>query len=178
MKKSYDEREMTQEEAVHYQAPDDAESDFMFARGLRETEEIEERLDAQEHALEYLHECEALRREVYDLKRNHELEMARQEAQYQTRIADLKAVVFNISEMVEYVKNNFPLSSAKDFKTMCYRLFLNRGDRVDEETVKLLDGIDEAIRHREAKSQNVNFAAVSQVNINPQNVHNHGKEEK
>lgn len=169
---------MPSRESRLFDPMDDAESDFMFARGLRETEELEEKREAQEHALEYLHECEALRREVYDLKRGHELEMARQEAQYNSKIADLKAAVFNISEMVEYVKNNFPLSSAKDFKTMCYRLLLKRGDGVDVNIVKLLDGIEDAIRQREAKSQSINFASVSQVNINPQNVHNHEKDEE
>lgn len=178
MNPSEDNHEITSEEPRHSWPIDDTESDFMFAAWVRNSDEEEEKREAQEHALEYMHECYALRSQLRDLQSNHELELARLETQYKSKIADLRAVVFNISEMVEYVKAKFPLSSAKDFKTMCYRLFLNRGERVDEETVKLLDGIDEAIIQRDAPRQTIHIPQAGQVNINPQEVVNQQKEEK
>jgi hypothetical protein len=178
MKPSEDNREISREEARRYDAPNDFEIESMFAAGVRQNEEEEEQREAQEHALEYMHECYDLRSKLRELQSNHELELARLETQYQAQIADLKAAVFNISEMVEYVKAKFSLASAKDFKTMCYRLFLNRGERVDEDTVKLLDGIDEVIRQREAKRQIIEIPTAGQVNISPKMVVNHIKDEE
>ena len=178
MNSSEDERKITRKEAPHYKAPDDDEVETAFAVEMRQYEEEEEQREAQEHALEYMHECYALRSKLRELQSNHELELARLETQYQSKIAELRAAVFNISEMVEYVKAKFSLASAKDFKTMCYRLFLNRGERVDEETVTLLDGIDEVIKQREAKHQIIKIPNAGQVNISPQAVVNLVKEDK
>ena len=81
-----------------------------------------------------------------------------------------------ISEMVEYVKKNYSKSAASEFCTMCYRLLLRQGGRIDEDTAQLLDGIDSAIILRDAPHPNVDISSAHQVNINPQKVENFFKE--
>lgn len=83
-----------------------------------------------------------------------------------------------ISEMVEYVKKNYSKSAASEFCTMCYRLLLRQGGRIDEDTAQLLDGIDSAIILRDAPHPNVDISSAHQVNINPQKVENNFKEAK
>lgn len=58
------------------------------------------------------------------------------------------------------------MTSANEFMTMCYRLFLRHGIVVDEETAQLLDGIEEAICLREVQRQTFNIHEPHQVNFN------------
>jgi hypothetical protein len=77
-----------------------------------------------------------------------------------------------VSEMVEYVKKNYSKSAASEFCTMCYRLLLRQGGRIDEATAQMLDEIDSAIIQRDAPQQKVNIQEANQVNINPKEVNN------
>lgn len=86
--------------------------------------------------------------------------------------------VFPIVEMVEYVKQNFSKTAANEFCTMCYRMLLHQGNKIDENIAQMLDNVDAAIIQRDAKRQIIEIPTAGQVNINPQTVVNQVKEEK
>ncbi len=134
-----------------------------------------EKLKAQNSVLE---------EDIRKLQASYEIERARQAAIYRaTQIPDKddrmtaqdKRPYLLLTDMVAYVKEKYSMSSAKEFITMCYRLFIRNDKMIDEDTATLLDGIEEDIRSREANHQTIEIPYASQVNINPQSVNNDSK---
>lgn len=88
-----------------------------------------------------------------------------------------KALLFTFSEMVEIVKTRFSKGAAEEFTNMLYNLATKHG-YLDEEISKAIDSIVPAVIERDKPKQTVHIPTAHQVNINPQEVVNHFKEEK
>lgn len=186
--------EMTEEEIIHYQMQGELDSDydFMFAAGLRQTMEEEEERDAKEHALEYKRECDALRNQLHEQKKLHELEITRLEAQYKAELnrlrmernrlahepqeqrpvaSDSSEMKLGVSEVAAHVKERFSKTGAEEVSTMLYH-FAMEHECLTRETFRLIDGIVPAVIQRDKPHQSVDITTAGQVNINPE-VHNH-----
>lgn len=140
-----------------------------------------------------------LQQRLDEIQHTYEAEMKRIEAKYQAEIAELKqrygetdeeAVIdegtkksqpeqlsLTITELSDYVKERFSKSGGDEASAMLYRLAVKH-KCLDDETFKLIDDIVPAIWRREFRPTEVNIPSAGQVNINPQNVHNHFKDEE
>ena len=185
-----EDEELTREEWIHYQCPDiEEECDQMFAAGLQWTLE-EEAKDAQEHALEYKRERDALNIQIDELKKAHAMELTRMKAAYQAEMATLRgernrlahcpgtrpvdeiadsAPLVTIAELVNLVKERFTKLGAMEVSTLLFHLAGEKGVMTDE-VFKMIDGIMPTVINRE--HQTINIHEPKQVNINPQKVEN------
>lgn len=166
--------------------PPDEYAEYRHNLALNNAVDEEEEESKEE---ELTRRCEALQRQMEEMRSGHETEIALLEAKHEAELSELKAKLkagakpqakpakpadkaaqgkpaFLIDEMIEYVKEKYSTSSANEFATMCYRLYLRHGKVVDEATASLLDGIEEAVRIREAQRQVLNIHDPHQVNIN------------
>lgn len=189
-----EDEEMTKEEIIHYQCQDIEEYDRMFAAGLQWTMDEEEAKDAQEHALDYKHERDALKYQIEELKKSHAMELARVKAAYQAEMATLREErnrlahcqgarpvdeatdnepTVTIVEVVNLVKERFTKIGAMEVSTLLFHLAGEKGIMTNE-IFKLIDGIVPAVINREHQSFNFNNT-VHQVNINSE-VENKHKE--
>lgn len=198
--KSDIDEEMSREEIIHYQMQGDLENDydFMFAANLRQTMEEEEERDAKEHALEYKRECDALRNQLREQKKSHELEMTRLEAQYKAEIDQLRMernklahesmaqqaspkpdedeMKLGVTEVATHVKERFSKTGAEEVSTMLYH-FAMEHDCLTKEIFNLIDGIVPAVILRDTPHQTFNMSNVQQFNNKPHQVINRVKEE-
>lgn len=146
-------------------------------------------------------DCEALQRELDDLKKSHELEIAKLEALHSAEIKRLKReriklthettkneplqegtsssdeLTFSINEIVSHVKGCFSRAGGDEVSTMLYHLAVNHG-YLAEDTFKLIDSIKSTIIQRDKPQQNVDITTAHQVYVSPQNVNNYTKEER
>lgn len=138
-----------------------------------------------------------LQQRLDELQHTNEVERNRIEAKYQAEIAELKQrinesapktvsdedahkskpaeLTLTISELTDYVKERFSKSGGDEVSTMLYHIAMERGN-LDEETFRLIDSIGPAIWKRDLPFTKVEIPTAQQVNINPQNVHNHTSE--
>lgn len=129
-------------------------------------------------------QCEALKRQIEELKTSHELEIAKLEQRYQTALqpqetkpsdADIQptgveqdTMPIGLKEMIEYVKLHFTKTNADAFVLMLYRMAQAK-KITNEDYFILIDSIDAAIQKRDAMQQSFNFNdTVTQVNVNSQ----------
>lgn len=188
---------MTREEAVHYQCPDIEEYDRMFAAGYNQTMEEEEEKYAQKHALEYKRENDVLRVQIQEQRKSHEMEIARLKAYYEAEIKKVKhernllahgtipvaedlkhrELKLPVSEIVEYVKEIFSKSGAQEVSTMLFQFAIDH-KFLEIDVLKQISGIIPAIQERDRHQNHIGITTAAQVNINPQQVINHTKEEK
>ena len=139
-------------------------------------------------------ENDELQQRLDELQHTNEVERNRIEAKYQAEIAELKQrisesaaktvsdedahkskpaeLTLTISELTDYVKERFSKSGGDEVSTMLYRL-ATKHRNLDEETFRLIDSIGPAIWERDHPFTKVEISTAQQVNINPQNVHNH-----
>lgn len=135
-----------------------------------------------------------LQQHIDELQSTIEVERSRMEAKYQAEIAELKQrfnesapqivsdedihkskpaeLTMTISELTDYVKERFSKTGGDEVCTMLYHIAVEHGN-VDEETFKLIDSIGPAILKRDQSFTKIEIPTAGQVNINPQNVHNH-----
>lgn len=183
-----EDEKLTKEEIMHYQCQDIEEDyDQMFAAGLQWTMDEEEAKDAQEHALEYKRERDALKIQIDELKKAHAMELTRMKAAYQAEMVTLReernrlahghgvkpvdeAVdrepSVTIAEVVSLVKERFTKNGAMEVTTLLFHL-AGEKDIMTKEIFKLIDGIVPAVINREHQSFNFNNT-VHQVNVNNQ----------
>ena len=147
---------------------------------------------------------EQLRRErdealqqLEELKSNHKLELIQMDIKHQIELDKLKSqleqhpkvkvkkastepktvspgIVLSLSEIVDYIKNYFSMSSAVEASAMLYKK-VTESNNVNEETFNLIGGIVPAVQSREIKQQILNFnGTVTQVNVQSkvENQHN------
>ena len=172
--------------------------DFISAAIIQQYLEKEEERDAKEHAMEYKRECDALRNQLREQKKTHELEITRLEARYKAEInrlkmernklaqtpsshqaslkSDNKELKLCISEVAAHVKERFSKPGAEEVSTMLYH-FAMIHDGLNKETFKLIDGIVPAVIQRDKPQQTVEIPHAGQVNINPQQVINRAKKD-
>ena len=126
------------------------------------------------------------------------MEKARLEAQYKAEIekvrkernmlahapvvehepeAKPKELTLTLTEIADHVKARFSKSGADEICTLLYGKAAEHG-YLGEETFKLIDGIVPAILKRDKPQQTIEIPKVQQVNINPQTVNNHLKDEE
>ena len=117
------------------------------------------------------------------------MELARMEAKYEKAVKALEdtakieetvenatnELALTVSEMAAHVKERFSKAGAEEFITMYYRLAMKHGN-LDEETCKIIDGIVPAVIERDKSHQTIEIPQAGQVNISPQQVHNHMKD--
>ena len=136
--------------------------------------------------------------ELIDLQKSHEMEMARMEAQYKAEIEKVRnernllahapvvepepetkpmELTLTLTEIADHVKARFSKSGADEICTLLYGKAAEHG-YLGEETFKLIDGIVPAILKRDKPQQTIEIPKVQQLNINPQEVVNHFKDEK
>lgn len=185
-----EDEKLTKEEIVHYQCQDIEEDyDQMFAAGLQWTMDEEEAKDAQEHALEYKRERDALKIQIDELKKAHAMELTRMKAAYQAEMATLREErnrlahcqgarpvdeatdnepTVTIVEVVNLVKERFTKIGAMEVSTLLFHLAGEKGIMTNE-IFKLIDGIVPAVLSRDTQHQSFNFNnTVHQVNVNNQ----------
>ena len=139
-------------------------------------------------------EIKLLEVQIENQKKQYEEKMGEIESKYQQEIEELKVKLqeaaakfvesdeceqsFTISEIVEYSKERIDeLSIGKGVSNMLIRLLLDR-HVYDEENFQLIDGIEKAIKAKNAPQTLVELPHVGQVNINPQKVENKFNDER
>ncbi len=158
--------------------------------------------DKESERTELLQEkCKELNHELVEQQHQHELEISKMEAQYETEIvalkkklallsgeekvaeacsttgeSDSKDIALSVSEMVAHVKECFDEAAAYQFCHLFYSLASKHG-HLNKEASALIDSIIPAIKVREARHQTINIPTVQQLNLNPKEVVNHTKEE-
>lgn len=173
---------------------DEEEADERLFCLLLEGTEESRNLDL---AKRYREERDALRSQLEEMQKSHDLELARLEAEYKAVTEDLlkengklihwpskkkpkplpqantgsNMLVFSINDVVAHVKERFSKSAGEEISTMLYRFALEYGV-LTEETFKLIDSIMPAIQKRDLPQQTFEFANVSQFNNNPGTVVN------
>lgn len=165
----------------------------MFTVHLRRAMEKKEKRDAQKYALEYKRECDVLRIQLQELKKIHELEITRLEAQYTAEINRLKMecdklahepsthqasfksddedLKLSVSEVTAHVKEVFSKPCVVEACTMLFHLAMEH-DCQNKEIFKLINGLLSAAIQRVAPYQIFNIPNVQQLNMNPQVVQN------
>ena len=154
--------------------------------------------ELQNLADQYKQERDEAKRQCEDQKNYYEMELSRLESEYLQKIRELEArldtvsvipqegqqadgdssnqeMSFTVLEMAEFVKKQFDRTGGADFTNMFYQL-ARKYNHLDEDICRIVDGIVPAILQRNALHQTLEFHDTDMVNINPQNVHNHGKE--
>ena len=144
--------------------------------------------------------CKDLETQIEDIKKSHEMEMARREAQYKAEIDKIrkernalahepvsektsetdekpKELTLTLSEMAAFVKERFSKSGADEICTMLYKKSAEHGF-LGEDTFKAIDGIVPAVLKRSTPQTNVEITTAHQVNVNPQEVKNYTKDGK
>ena len=174
------------------------EYDQMFAAGYNQTM-AEAENDKEE---QYRQECNTLRYQLGELKKDYEARLAENEAMHQSEIETLKSELMaaraeqtdhvtgnravavettptefslTVAEMASYVIKNFSESAANEFINLYYH-FAIQYNNLDDDASKIMDGIIPAIHRRNAPQTQIEIPTVQQVNINPQNVNNNTKE--
>lgn len=175
----------------------DAEEDdeLRFDLGLDGPEESKN-LDL---AMHYREERDALSLQLEEMKKSHALELAKLEAKYKAEIEVLRkdneklirwplrkkltqstlssqgsdVLVFNINDVVAYVKERFSKAGSEEICAMLYRFALEYGNQ-SKETFELIDSILPAIFYRDHPHQTFEFPNVQQFNNNPGTVVNGG----
>ena len=148
-------------------------------------------------AKRYRQERDELMSQVEEMRKNHAMELARQEALYKSEIKKLQeesdrfirwpsrkkpdpmslssqgadVLVFSIHDVVAHVKERFSRSGAEEVSTMLYRFAVEYGS-LSEETFRLIDGIVPAVLKRDAPRQTFDLPNVTQFNNNPGTVVN------
>ena len=145
-------------------------------------------------------EIDDLKNRIEEQRKSYEMEMAKKEAQYQIELDKIRKernklahdpvarqeaaqtsapveMTLTLTEMADYVKSRFSNSGANEICTMFYSKAIEH-HYLDEDTSKIIDSIVPDIIQRDKPQQNINIPQASQVNINPQTVQNHFKEEK
>ena len=155
--------------------------------------------DKEEH---YRQECNTLRYQLGELKKDYEARLAENEAMHQSEIETLKSELMaaraeqtdhvtgnravavettptefslTVAEMASYVIKNFSESAANEFINLYYH-FAIQYNNLDDDASKIMDGIIPAIHRRNAPQTQIEIPTAQQVNINPQNVNNNTKE--
>lgn len=142
-------------------------------------------------ANQYKQERDEARRLCEEQKKTYEMELARMEAKYERAVKELEdttkteetvekttsELALTVSEMAAHVKERFSKAGAEEFITMYYRLAIKHGN-LDEGTCKIIDEIVPAVIQRDVIRQTIEIPQAGQVNINPQEVVNHFKDEK
>ncbi len=144
-------------------------------------------------------ERDNLRARIDDLQKSHEMELAKMEAQYKAEIdkirkernklahepeankeqvpaTETKELTLTLSEVAAFVKERFSKSGANEICTLLYSKAAEHS-YLGEETFKLIEGIIPAIIKRDKPQNNVDIQHAGQVNVSPQQVITHLKEE-
>lgn len=146
-------------------------------------------------------ERDSLKKQLDELQKKHQLELAKMEAKYQVELSkkkdndeqtskehaqgshdDIKEdepgkkeFSLTVTEIARQVKERFSKEGALEVSTMLYHLAVERGC-LEEELFKMIDGILPAVLKREPIHQTFNMPNVEQFNNNPQTVNNYNKE--
>ncbi len=154
-------------------------------------------------AKRYRLERDELKKQMEEMRKNHAMELARQEARYKSEIKKLQeesnrfirwpfkksagpvfpsgqgadVLVFSINDVAEHVKERFSRSGAEEVCTMLYRFAVEYGS-LSEETFRQIDNIVPAILKRDIPRQIFELPNVQQFNNNPGTVVNNGGEFK
>lgn len=142
-------------------------------------------------------DCDALRSQLEEQRKMHEMELSRIVAKYSAQIEELEAKLgklpallpaanerkdennentdqelsFTVAEMATFAMQQFNRAGGVDFTNMFYQL-ARKHNRIEERSCSMVDMIVPAILRREAPHQTINIPTVQQLNINPQNVIN------
>ena len=190
--------ESEKNELIFTDIPDGEEYDRMFAAGYEQTmAEAENDKDEQ-----YKQERDALRCQLEEQRKSYEAKMAERELLFQTEMEAMrkellakceevaakqekmtkletqeasKEFSLTVAEMSEYVKEFFNEEAANQFINMYYH-FAIRYDKVTGDASKIMDGIIPAIHKRYTPQTHVDITNAQQVNVSPQEVHNHTKD--
>ena len=143
--------------------------------------------------------CESLEAQIEDLKKSHEMELARKEAQHKAEIDKIKKernapahepvvkkepeadekpkeLTLTLSEIAAFVKERFSKSGADEICTMLYTKSAEHGF-LGEDTFKVIGEIVPAVLKRDTHQTNIDITSAAQVNINPQKVINQASED-
>ena len=142
----------------------------------------------------YKEELEELKGKYQRQEQRHKAELAERKWFYENKIVELRekleemtldlkreddpsVLLFTFSEMVDIVKARFSKNGAEEFSNMLYMLATKHG-YLDESISKSIDEIVPAVMRREARNTTVEIQSAHQVNVAPQTVNNHVKDEK
>lgn len=191
-----EEEAVTPEEAHHYQCPDEEDYDRMFAEGYNRTMAEAEKEEAAEQAEQYKQECDRLRFQIDEQRKEYESKMAQREMVFRTEMESMrqemvtrfevmasqqakqmeqvkelvpKGFAITIADMTEYVKEFFNEEAANQFINMYYHFALP-GNNLDD--AKLMDEIIPAIHQRLTLHQSYHIDTVKQFNNRPEKVIN------
>ena len=163
----------------------DDELDYKFSMGLARAMEVE--LNKDESKEDIITERDEAVRKCEELRKSHELDVARLEAE----ISDLKqqlerkpkakadkeenkanpadnTIPITVEDMVAFVKREFSETSAVEFSLMLYKLAEAKNFH-SKDFSALVNGIRDAIKQRDALQQTFNFnESVSQLNVSNQ----------
>lgn len=187
--------ESEKNELIFTDISDGEEYDRMFAAGYEQTmAEAENDKDEQ-----YKQERDALRCQLEEQRKSYEAKMAERELLFQTEMEAMRKELLakceevaakqekmtkletqeasrefslTVAEMSEYVKEFFNEEAANQFINMYYH-FAIRYDKVTGDASKIMDGIIPAIHKRYTPQTHVDITNAQQVNVSPQEVHNH-----
>ena len=143
--------------------------------------------------------CESLEAQIEDLKKSHEMELARKEAQHKAEIDKIKKernapahepvvkkepeadekpkeLTLTLSEIAAFVKERFSKSGADEICTMLYTKSAEHGF-LGEDTFKVIGEIVPAVLKRDTHQTNIDITSAAQVNNNPQKVINQASED-
>lgn len=160
-----------------------------YLRSSEEEEEYDEKME-----LTYKEELKELKEKYEKQEERFKQALHYQEYEYQHEIAELRemlerkkidesrfyepqAYLFSAVEMISHVMEKFSKTGADEFSNMLYQLAVKHG-YLDERFCKMIDGIVPAIIKRDKPQTKVDVTTAHQVNVNPQTVNNHVKDEK
>lgn len=155
-----------------------------YLRSSEDEEEYDEKLE-----LTYKEELKELKEKYERLQKRHEQELFSQEYSFKREISELRemlerkkidetrfyephAYLFSAAEMITHVTERFSKTAADEFSVMLYQLAVKHG-YLDERICQMIDDIVPSVLKRESLHQTIEIPSAGQVNINPQNVHNH-----
>ena len=172
------------------------EYDRMFAAGYNQTMEEAEN-DKEE---QYKQERDTYKYKLEQLKKSYEADLEKIEAKYQDEIAALKKdlekkaaskpkegtvkveapteLYMTINEIVCDAKVWFHESGASELTNMLYRYIRRHQYHENTELWDEVESIIPAVEKRTAPIQQVDITTAGQVNVSPQTVNNHFKEDK
>lgn len=155
--------------------------------------------ELQNLAEQYKQERDDVSEQLEQFKKNYEEDVARLEAKYQQEMEKLKTelaqrlkeqgssevkeaeksheLAFTITEIVDDAKSWFHESGASELTNMLYRLTIDH-HYMEDDVWTLIKTVIPAVENRLKPHTQIDVATAHQVNVAPQTVNNHVKDEK